>query len=610
MELQKGQRISLAQVLDLHQPFVVGMQTPVPQGEVDGACFGLDGNGRVADERYVTYYNQPMTPCGGVQLASPRGDQEGFELLLDAVPAHIVRFLFVMTVDDESSFADMRGGHARLLQGDCVTAIFRLDGAALAGEKALILLEIYRKDADWRVAAVGQGFAGGMADLVTEFGIQAQSSDASVTSPPIPPLALLGPDSMVTTADDADSLQQQTDAIERTLEGFKVKATVVGTEVGPIVTTFALRPAPGVKVSRIRNLETDLALALSSPGLRVDPMFQHGVIGIEIPNRERQVVPLRRLLQAGSPRRAHDKPLLLPIGVDARGNPQWEDLEELPHLLVAGTTRSGKSVALHAMLGAVLFGAQPSQVRLLLVDPKGSEFTIYDGIPHLLAPVITQTRQTMAALGWLVGEMEARYRHMASLGVRNRAGLQMLEARRSPQDPAPAVEVPPLLLLVIDELADLMLQSGKAVEEPLVRLAQMGRAAGIHLILATQRPSRDVLTGLIKANMPARLAFRVTSSMESRIILDEQGAENLLGKGDGLLLVPGNHSLARVQTPFVTEAETEAVIRFLKRTGTPNPAPDLLEVLAKAEPSSLPNGWSSQRDPNSGSMRDDDNDED
>lgn len=586
MELQPGQRVRLDQLLDPERPFVIGIQAKLPQGELDGACLGLDSDGKATDDRYVTFFNQPVTPCGGVSLAAPPGDAEGFELQLAALPPEVVRLLILVALDGESSFADVREGQARLLQGGHTLAYFPLRGVAASGEKALILLEIYRKDGIWRLAAVGQGYAGGMAAIATHYGVQVQ--DPAGPAPiPMPPLTLLAPDDLAVSTQDLEALETRARTIERTLEEFKVKAAVVGREAGPVVTTFALDPAPGVKVSRIRGLEADLALALSSPGLRIDPLFHHGVIGIEIPNPERQLVPLRRMLGA-VPVAGSGRPLLLPIGVDARGNPQLEDLEELPHILVAGTTRSGKSVALHAFLCAVLLRTRPSEVRLLLVDPKRAEFTFYEDTPHLLASVITNPRRTIAALGWLVGEMEDRYRRMASLGLRSRAGWQST-------DPAGTQgEVPPLILVVIDELADLMLQSGKVVEEPLVRLAQMGRAAGIHLVLATQRPSRDVLTGLIKANMPARLAFRVTSGMESRIILDDQGAENLLGKGDGLLLVPGRPALVRVQTPLVTESEVAAVTRFLRRTAPPAWDPSLTAVLDQLD-KPVQEGWSRRR---------------
>ncbi|MBF0294591.1 MAG: TerD family protein [Magnetococcales bacterium] len=568
MEIQRGQRQELIHLVDPQRPFVAGVHLGMPAGvTVDCACFGLDGKGRATDDRYVTFFNQPATPCGGVALAVTPEGEEGFEFRLHALPPEISRLVLVASLDGEGLFSAMGEGRVRLLQGGGETGRFTMQGGMFADEKGLMLLEFYRKEESWRVCAVGQGFAGGLEALCNHFGVAAGEEDGSVTIP-MPPLSLLPLDDAPTPEADAARHEAQIEAIERTLGEFKVKGKIVGSEPGPVVTTYALDPAPGVKLSRVIGLEPDLALAMSSPGLRIDPIFDHGVIGIEIPNPTRDTVPLRRILEAVQAQRNR---LLLPLGVDARGGPVVADLEQLPHLLVAGTTRSGKSVALHGIMCGLMLRNPVAAVRLVLVDPKRSEFSLYDNAPHLLAPVVTEARQAVEALHWLTGEMESRYQRMRELGVRNLDGWRGLRGGTSP--------VPPLLVVVVDELADLMLQSGKGIEEPLARLAQMGRAAGLHLILATQRPSRDVLTGLIKSNIPARLAFKVTSKTDARIILDEGGAENLLGAGDGLFIAPGQ-ALRRIQAPMVSDANVIAILRYLRATAPYAPDAGLMAGLS------------------------------
>jgi S-DNA-T family DNA segregation ATPase FtsK/SpoIIIE len=337
----------------------------------------------------------------------------------------------------------------------------------------------------------------------------------------------------------------------------------VAVEPGPVITRFEIDPAPGVKVSQISNLAKDLARGLSVISVRVVEIIPgKSVIGLEIPNQHREVVYLREVLEAPIYTQSAS-PLTLALGKDIGGNPVVANLGKMPHLLVAGTTGSGKSVAINAMLLSLLYKASPREVRLILVDPKMLELSMYEDIPHLLTPVVTDMKEAANALRWCVGEMERRYRLMAALKVRNIAGFNrklsdaqaagardlrsILEAgRRRGWSAAPVLEPLPFIVVVIDELADMMMVVGKKVEELIARLAQKARAAGIHLILATQRPSVDVITGLIKANIPTRIAFQVSSRVDSRTILDQMGAEQLLGHGDMLYLPPGTGLPQRV----------------------------------------------------------------
>lgn len=578
MVIQRGQRLKLEQLLDPEWPFVIGFSASMTDRTIDCCCFGLGADKRVNDESYVTYFNQPRTPCGGVSLAAPAKAIEGFEIDLRNLPLAITSLVLVATMGDDDTFSQMVSGSMEIIQKGCTVGIFALNGRMFSNERSIILVEFYRKDDTWRFNANGQGFEGGFAALADYFGVDTCDQSDSFQIPS-PPLSLLPLDDLPPLAEDIAIRESTSRAIERILSEFKVRGTITGTEAGPIVTTYSLDPAPGVKVSRVTNLEPDIALALSTPGLRIDPIYTHGVIGIEIPNKEREIVPLRRILTAKMYKES-SSPLLLPLGVDTRGNPVVNDLEPMPHLLIAGTTRSGKSVALHGILCSLLFRTSPSEVRLLLLDPKRNEFTHYDHVPHLLAPVVIQTNQAVVALQWMTVEMESRYQRMNGIGVRNLAGWRMKRAEHDQLGCSNALipEVPPLLVVVVDELADLMLQSDKAVEGSLVRLAQMGRAAGIHLVLATQRPSRDVLTGLIKSNIPARLSFKVTSAMDSRIILDTGGAENLLGRGDGLFIAPGQ-SIQRIQAPMVTEENVTALVRFITNTRSSIPDPSLMAAL-------------------------------
>ncbi len=398
---------------------------------------------------------------------------------------------------------------------------------------------------------------------------------------PLPPLALL---------EDAPSAQEQVSAetleftsrlIERKLADFGVSVKVLAAYPGPVITRFEIEPAIGVKGAQIVNLIKDLARALSVSSIRVvETIPGKSCMGLELPNARRQIVRLVELLSSTTYNDTAS-PLSLALGKDIAGKPVIGDLQRMPHLLVAGTTGSGKSVAVNAMILSLLYKAEPRQVRLILIDPKMLELSVYEGIPHLLAPVVTDMRLAANALNWGVGEMERRYRLMSTLGVRNLAGYnaRVAEAKKSgkpltnpftltPEAPEPIEEMP-LIVIVIDELADLMMVTGKKIEELIARIAQKARASGIHLILATQRPSVDVITGLIKANIPARIAFQVASKVDSRTILDQMGAEALLGQGDMLYLPPGVGYPQRVHGAFVSDAEVHRVVEHLKAQGGP-----------------------------------------
>ncbi len=403
----------------------------------------------------------------------------------------------------------------------------------------------------------------------------------------LPPLNLLDQPPARTAGYSSETLVEMSRHVEVLLKSFGIDAQVVAVEPGPVITRFEVEPAPGVKVSQITNLAKDLARGLSVIGVRVVEIIPgKSVIGLEIPNRHREIVYLREVLEAPVYTQSAAA-LTLSLGKDIGGNPVVANLNKMPHLLVAGTTGSGKSVAINAMLLSLLYKASPSEVRLILVDPKMLELSIYEDIPHLLTPVVTDMKEAANALRWCVAEMERRYRLMATLKVRNIAGfnrkvLDALAAGEGLADPfwtperaeAPgeiAILQPlPFIVVVIDELADMMMIVGKKVEELIARLAQKARAAGIHLILATQRPSVDVITGLIKANIPTRVAFQVSSRVDSRTILDQMGAEQLLGHGDMLYLPPGTGLPQRVHGAFVDDHEVNRVVDYLRQTGVPD----------------------------------------
>ena len=414
--------------------------------------------------------------------------------------------------------------------------------------------------------------------------------DAPVTGE-LPPLELLDPEVKDPSKGfSAEALEKLSKLLELKLADFGVSAEVTAVYPGPVITRFELQPAAGVKVSRISNLAKDLARSLAVISVRVVEVIPgKSVVGIEIPNEDREVVNFRQVLSS----RVFDQsksPLTLALGNDISGQPVVADLARMPHLLVAGTTGSGKSVGVNAMLLSLLYKATPDEVRLILVDPKMLELSVYEGIPHLLTPVITDMKDAANGLRWCVAEMERRYKLMSALGVRNiagfnrkvdeahRAGAPLKDPLWSP-DPVfaetdeaqqpPELERLPFVVVVIDEFADMMMIVGKKVEELIARIAQKARAAGIHLILATQRPSVDVITGLIKANIPTRIAFQVSSKVDSRTILDQGGAEQLLGYGDMLYLPPGSGLPNRVHGAFCSDDEVHRVVSDWKRRGEP-----------------------------------------
>ncbi len=393
----------------------------------------------------------------------------------------------------------------------------------------------------------------------------------------------------------AETIEYTSRLIEKKLADFGVRVVVVAAQAGPVITRYEIEPATGVKGSQIVNLAKDLARALSLVNIRVvETIPGKNLMGLELPNPKRQVVHLSEII--GSQTYHASKSLLtMALGKDIAGNPVVADLARMPHLLVAGTTGSGKSVGINAMLLSMLYKADASQIRLILIDPKMLEMSVYEGIPHLLAPVVTDMRHAANALNWCVGEMEKRYKLMSKMGVRNLAGYnaKIAEATKkgepipnpfslTPDEPEPLTTLP-MIVVVIDELADLMMVVGKKVEELIARLAQKARAAGIHLILATQRPSVDVITGLIKANIPTRIAFQVSSRVDSRTILDQMGAETLLGQGDMLYMPPGTALPERVHGAFVDDEEVHRVVEAVKEQGEANYVDGLLEGAQEGE---------------------------
>ena len=373
-----------------------------------------------------------------------------------------------------------------------------------------------------------------------------------------PPLALLD-DRRV--ADDSSAEQEQKTTAEllvKTLKDFGISTRVVDISRGPTVTRYDLEPSAGVKISRITGLSDDIALRLATSGVRIEaPIPNKAAVGIEVPNRSSSVVCLREIIDSKEFMGAKS-PLAVALGKDISGKTVIADLARMPHLLIAGTTGSGKSVCTHSMIQSVLYKASPNDVRMILIDPKQVEFGVYNGIPHLLVPVVTDPRKAAGALGWAVTEMLNRYKLFAENNVRDLDSYNEL-ARRSD-----TIHTMPLILIVIDELSDLMMAAANEVEDAIIRLAQMARAAGMHLVIATQRPSVDVITGLIKANIPSRLALTVASAVDSRTILDSGGAEKLLGRGDMLFMPIGVTKPMRIQGCFVSNREVESVVRYLK----------------------------------------------
>ncbi len=411
----------------------------------------------------------------------------------------------------------------------------------------------------------------------------------------LPPVSLLDTPSDDGVKVDKQSLIMNSEILEKKLKDYGVEGKVVEVRPGPVITLFEFEPAPGVKVSKIVGLADDLALALSAVSIRiVAPIPGKAVVGIEIPNKVRRTVHLQQIVTSEEFKESRTK-LSICLGVGISGEPSVIDLVRMPHLLVAGSTGSGKSVFLNSMVCSILFKCKPEEVRFLMIDPKMLELSLYEGIPHLLLPVVTNPKKAALGLSWLVDEMERRYEILAESGVRNidqynrhvekrqKNGVSQVYRKRGDmleeeeKGGVEELERLPYIVVVVDELADLMMVSSREVEEAITRLAQMARAVGIHLILATQRPSVDVITGIIKANFPARISFQVSSKIDSRTILDTIGAEHLLGNGDMLFLPPGSSKMMRVHGAFLSEVEIRRVVDFLKKQGKPDYDTSIIE---------------------------------
>ncbi len=423
----------------------------------------------------------------------------------------------------------------------------------------------------------------------------------------LPPSELLDPPEGEQLKIDKETLHANSLILQKKLEDFGVEGEVVAVRPGPVITMYEFKPAPGVKVRRIVMLADDLAMALRAVSVRIlAPIPGESVVGIEIPNPRRETVYLREVIESESYRSTESK-ITLALGKDIGGTPFATDLARMPHLLVAGATGTGKSVSINAMILSILFKSSPQDVKFIMVDPKMLELTVYEDIPHLLVPVVTDPKKAAAALFWAMDEMDRRYRLMRDKGARNidnynrtlereagskKSVIDLTEPDASEENSpggnlsadAPLVhEKLPRIVIIIDELADLMMTVGRDIEEYITRLAQKARAAGIHLILATQRPSVDVITGLIKANFPARISFQVTSRVDSRTILDSMGGEKLLGNGDLLFLPPGTARLIRIHGAFVSDQDVRRVMKFIKQQGRPNYRPEVLEAKRETE---------------------------
>ena len=425
----------------------------------------------------------------------------------------------------------------------------------------------------------------------------------------LPPLSLLDETPVQVDTVSADTLEFTSRLIERKLKDFGVEVKVIAAYPGPVITRYEIEPALGVKGSQIVNLSKDLNRALGTQALRVvETIPGKTCMGLEVPNPKRQMISLSEILSSQVYNSSHSL-LTLALGKDISGQPMVADLAKMPHMLVAGTTGSGKSVGINAMILSLLFKAKPDEVRLILIDPKMLEMAMYEDIPHLLTPVVTDMKQASNALQWAVKEMDRRYKLMSKFGVRNLAGFnkKIAEAEEAgthlfnpfsltPDDPEPLHKAP-TIVIVIDELADLMMVVGKKLEELIARIAQKARAAGIHLILATQRPSVDVITGLIKANVPTRLSFQVSSRIDSRTILDQQGAESLLGMGDMLYMPPGTGQPIRAHGAFVSDNEVQRVVDWLKERSSPNYIDEIIDGPAEGAEGVFGESSSGEADP-------------
>ena len=414
----------------------------------------------------------------------------------------------------------------------------------------------------------------------------------------LPPLNVLTNPTIIERQQMSDeSLEENARMLEAVLDDYGVKGEIVSVRPGPVVTMYELEPAPGLKASRVIGLSDDIARSMSALSARVSTVPGRSVIGIELPNVTREMVVLREILSSRDFGDGKQK-LPLALGKDISGSPIVANLAKMPHLLIAGTTGSGKSVAINTMILSLLYKLSPEECRMIMIDPKMLELSVYDGIPHLLSPVVTDPKKAVVALKWVVGEMEQRYRKMSKMGVRNIDGFngrvketlakgelfsRTVQTGFSDETGDPVFETEefkpekmPYIVVIVDEMADLMMVAGKEIEACIQRLAQMARASGIHLIMATQRPSVDVITGTIKANFPTRISFQVTSKIDSRTILGEMGAEQLLGMGD-MLYMAGGSKITRIHGPFVSDEEVEEVVNHLKSFGPPEYMPSVLE---------------------------------
>ncbi|ACT69605.1 cell division protein FtsK [Neorickettsia risticii str. Illinois] len=416
---------------------------------------------------------------------------------------------------------------------------------------------------------------------------KSKSSTFSIKTNTIPPLELLkerNPEPK-----QPEDTQKEGENLRKVLEDFKIECKMVEITVGPVVTLYELQPAAGIKSSSIIALSADVARTMSAISARISIIPGRNVIGIELPNKHREVVLLREILESHE-YQTHNKVLPIALGKSINGEPVVVDLVKMPHLLVAGTTGSGKSVAINAMILSLIYKLEPDKCKLIMIDPKMLELSIYDDIPHLLSPVVTDPKKAVVALKWVVKEMEERYRLMTKLSVRNiegynkkaeefieegklfeyeeTIGIDPTTKEKLTRTRSMELEKLPFIVVVVDEMADLMLVAGKEIETSIQRLAQMARASGIHIIMATQRPSVDIITGVIKANFPTRISFAVTSKIDSRTILGEQGAEQLLGRGDMLYMASGQAPV-RIHGPYVSDSEVEKIAEYLKKSGSP-----------------------------------------
>ena len=388
-----------------------------------------------------------------------------------------------------------------------------------------------------------------------------------------PPIELLSKPDKKKLKGGAKALTDTATKLQKTLYSFGVSAKVENVSVGPAITRYELKPAEGVRVSKIANLADDIALNLAAETIRIEaPIPGKQAVGIEVPNKEKEAVHLREVLESEEFQNNKSK-LTVALGKDVAGNIQLADIAKMPHVLIAGSTGSGKSVCINTIISSIIYNAKPSEVKMVMVDPKVVELSVYNGIPHLLIPVVTDPKKAAGALAWAVQEMDNRYNLFAAKGVRDIKGYNKAIEKEEEQGTLPQI------VIIVDELADLMMVAAKDVEEAICRLAQKARAAGMHLVIATQRPSVDVITGLIKANVPSRIAFAVSSQVDSRTILDSVGAEKLLGKGDMLFFPTGFPKPVRVQGAFVSDEEVEKIVGFVKQNGTANYSEDILETI-------------------------------